>query len=111
MSFAYIASPYTHIQHNVMIGRYNKVGKLTAYYLNSGESVYSPIVHCHELAVSYGLPRDFNFWKKYNEDMLGAASALYVFMLDGWEESTGVQGEIQFAKEKDIPIVYVSEES
>jgi hypothetical protein len=68
--------------------------------------VFSPIVHCHEIADRFGLPGDFSFWKDYNERMLSVCDALCVLMLDGWSVSPGVNAEIIFAQSLDKPIIY-----
>ena len=38
--------------------------------------------------------------------MLSKSDALVVLTLPGWAESSGVQSEIFFAEERDIPISY-----
>ena len=67
--------------------------------LQSGLAVYSPIVHCHELAKIADLPREAAFWMKYNFTMLAAAEILGVLMLPGWKESVGVTAEISKARD------------
>lgn len=99
----YLASPYTSPSSSVMEMRYRMVAKVCADMLRTGEIVYSPIVHCHELAKFHDLPRDFEFWQHYNFGMLEHADELQVLMLDGWEASKGLQGELRFANKKDIP--------
>lgn len=94
----YVASPYTHQDISVMEARYHKAMDLTAFLLKKEWWCYSPIVHCHEMAVKFDLPRDFGFWKRYNWHMLLQASAFFVLDIDGWQESKGVAEEFEFAK-------------
>ena len=96
MSYIYIASPYTHKDPNVVEQRYLKVMEATAHFLNQGIHVYSPVVHCHELAHRHNLPKDFEFWQDYNFAMLVSAHELWVIMIDGWKESVGVQSELDY---------------
>ena len=107
MSFIYLASPYTSPSSKLLEERFQATEKAVADYLNKGVYVYSPIVHCHELAKRHKLPTDFSFWVAYNYAMLDAASELYVFMLPGWASSTGVTAEIARAALRNIPIRYV----
>jgi len=69
--------------------------------------IYSPIVHCHEMAERHKLPKDFAFWEKYNRAMLETADGLYILQLDGWELSKGLQSEIKFATKLNIPLTFL----
>lgn len=95
--YDYIASPYSHPEPEVMRERFYAAMAFTAWKLKRREAVYSPIVHCHEMAVVEDLPTDFAFWEHYNMQMLVPARALIVLCIDGWEDSVGVKGEIRFA--------------
>ena len=106
MSFIYIASPYTHKLQEVVDRRFKAAEDFTAMCLMKGMHVYSPIVHCHELAAKYDLPHDFDYWGSYNRAMLCKASKMIVMRIDGWECSKGVQSEIEFAKQCGIEVEY-----
>jgi hypothetical protein len=92
----YLASPYTHPDPFVREARYLAACQMVAEYLKKARWVYSPIVHCHELAKMIELPREFSFWKQYNQHMLSRSEALHVLMIDGWAESDGIGDEISF---------------
>lgn len=64
---------------------------------------YSPIVHCHEMAQRYALPTAFEFWKRYNMDMLRRADQFFILDILGWKESIGVTAEHDFARRAGIP--------
>src|SRR6516225_6948685 len=68
--FAYLASPYSHPLTEVVNKRYDAALHATAYLLKHHVWVYSPIVHCHELAFTFDLPLNFDFWTDYNFAML-----------------------------------------
>jgi len=106
MSYIYLASPYTHPNPDIMQERYEHAARVTAEMLNRRQYVYSPIVHCHELACRHDLPRDINFWRDYNTAMLRLAGQLKVLKLEGWEQSVGVQFEMDLAKRLGIPIFF-----
>ena len=107
----YLASPYSHPEQKIMQRRYHQVMRATSILLKGGVYVYSPIVHCHVMANMHNLPTDFEFWKGYNEHMIGCSESLYVFCLDGWDFSKGVAGEMAFAKERELPIVFLTPEN
>lgn len=110
MSHVYLASPYTHEDKEVMKQRYLKTMK---YILESFEkepyhTIYSPIVYYHQFAERFELPRDAEFWRIRNEDMIASCKELRVLKLPGWELSQGINElEIPYAREIKKPIVFV----
>lgn len=114
MSYAYIASPYTHHDPKVMEGRYRAVCLYTAQLLANdiinARTVFSPIVHCHALAKVHDLPRDIVFWRDYNIAMLEQAGKLAILQLPNWKESTGVNFEWGLAVGLKLSIVFVDPE-
>lgn len=108
MSFHYLASPYTHPDPAVMQQRFEAAEAKTAELTALGMVVYSPIVHFHALALKYKLPTKFEFWRDINYAMLDAADGLFVLTIDGWQESTGVMAEIDFAERANLSLLYVA---
>ncbi len=108
--FIYVASPYSHPDRDVERQRYADVMRFMTFLvtetltLPTSPSPYSPIVHCHQWAEDYELPKDAQWWKKFNFDYIQKASGLYVLRLDGWRESKGVAMEIDFAQTLHLPI-------
>lgn len=96
--FIYIASPYSGTVKE-MKERFEAVERYTAYAMKHGEVVFSPIVHCHEIAAKYSMPTDFGFWENYCLGMLEGAHTFRILTLDGWRDSTGVLGEWEMADE------------
>ena len=92
----YLASPYTDVLPEKMQERYELARDATAHLLARCIWVYSPIVHCHDLAVAATLPRTFDFWAEYNFHMLARADKLVVLEIPGWAVSVGVGAEIAF---------------
>ena len=103
--YIYLASPYSHKDPFIREVRYLWVMKEMGLLLKGGLHVYSPIVHCHELAKVCDLPRDSSFWEKYNFVMLGAAEYLYQLMIPGWQESVGCKAEWVEAQRLGIPVI------
>lgn len=108
MPFIYLASPYTSPKAAIREVRHSKAEHTVALLLRKNIHVYSPIVHCHELAIKYGLPKDFAFWQSYNRSMLSEASGLWILQIEGWKDSQGVKWEIKFALERNLTIKYIS---
>ena len=107
MSYIYLGSPYTSSDQGKQHMRYGAAARAVVHLLREGVHVYSPIVHWHQLALDYSLPKDFAYWESYNKAMLEPASMLMILKLDGWKESRGLDGEIQFATRKSIPIEFM----
>lgn len=106
MSFVYVASPYSSSSFETMQARFEAVEQFAATFLIKGVSAYSPIVHCHELAKKYDLPATFGFWQQHDHNMILRSSAIYVLCISGWKESVGIQSELNFADENNLPILY-----
>lgn len=105
---AYLAVPYTHEDPEIMRERFLKVNIVAAHLIRDGEIVFSPISHCHPMAEVLDLPRDWQYWDKFDRAYMECCYKLYVLMLDGWEESKGTQAEIKIAKELGLEIEYLT---
>jgi hypothetical protein len=105
----YLASPYSHPNPAVVQQRFEKTRKVTADLMLRGVPVFSPIVHCHEIANLYEMPTDAAYWETYNTAFLRKSDMMYVLTLDGWKESLGVTQEIGLAKTLRLTIVKVNE--
>lgn len=100
----YLASPYSHPDPLIRKTRFLLAQERCAELLKLNVWVYSPIVHCHEMAEVFDLPTDFEYWRAYNFDMLRRADGMEVMQIDGWKESAGVKAEFQFARTAGIAI-------
>ncbi len=89
----YLASPYTHMDKEVQHMRYLAVRDTTAHLMCNGVLVFSPILHCHPMAVSCGLKGDINFWRDYDFAMIAALPYFGILKLPGSESSKGIEEE------------------
>lgn len=103
----YLASPYSHPDPAIRQQRYEAVCIAAAALMRNGVYVFSPIAHSHGIA-AHGLGLDWAAWAKYDRDMLGRCDALWVLILDGWDASTGIAGEIEIAAEFVKPVRYLT---
>lgn len=105
----YLATPYSHGDRSVIEDRYLKTANKTAELVSQGYVVISPIFYGHNLLNYKDMPGDWQFWKNFCESFLYKSDELWVYMIDGWSESTGVLAEIELAKSLNIPIVYIEQ--
>lgn len=104
----YLASPYSDPSSLVRQSRYEAVLRLTAQLLTKNKLiVVSPIVYCHQMALTYDLPEDAAFWSFLNNSLQRKCDSLIVACLEGWTESKGIRSEIEFAKTLRQPIQYM----
>lgn len=87
--------------------RFHAVARVAARLFREGKAVFSPILHCHELARLNKMPTDAAFWDYYNTGMLTKCDELYVLRLSGWENSVGVTQEIGRASRLFMSITYI----
>ncbi len=102
----YLASPYSHPDPAVREQRFHAACQAAVALLHAGRVVFSPIAHSHPLA-QHGLPGNWHFWERYDRAFLELCDEVVVLMLDGWQESVGVQAEIRIARELGKPVRYL----
>jgi hypothetical protein len=100
----YLASPYSHDDAAVRERRFHDVCAAAAALMARGILIFSPIAHTHPIALAGALPTDWEFWKRYDMVMLDASAELWVLMLDGWDRSKGVKGEIEIMRGLGRPV-------
>lgn len=103
----FVSSPYTHPEVAVVQSRVDDVTAYTAHLLNNGVQAFSPIVYGHVIATAHNLPGDWNFWQAFCETYLLRAEVMHILCIPGWSESVGIRGEIECAKNANIPVVYI----
>ena len=104
----YLAGPYTHPNKGMLEYRFAQLTLASALLVKDyGLSNISPITQSHLQAKSEDLPTTWAFWKEVDLVMLRKCDMVFVLLEDGWKESVGVQAEVAFAEEHDIPVAYV----
>jgi hypothetical protein len=110
VTYAYLASCYTHKDPAVRIARYEAACKAAAKLMLSGEVIFAPIPHSHPIEQHFPERMSGEWWMSQDLPILDKAGKLIVLMLDGWKESYGVAREIEYARDKGIPIEYLEAE-
>jgi hypothetical protein len=106
-SLIYIASPFTTEDPQLKEYRFEVVCAVCAVMMReSGLHVFSPIAHGYPIA-KYGLPTDWGYWEDACKVMISRCQRFVVVMLDGWDKSTGVLAEIEYAKKMGLNIEYI----
>jgi hypothetical protein len=72
-----------------------------------GKHIFSPITESHMYQQYGDAGHKWDFWEKHDKLMLRKCDELWVLTLPGWEESVGVQAEIQYANQRKMPIKYI----
>ena len=101
----YLAAPYSDPDAFVRQLRFEATCSATAALVRAGQQVFSPIVHGHPLT-QHGVPGHWAFWERHARWHLERCDEAVVLMLDGWQESEGVQAEIRIAGELGKAVSY-----
>jgi len=103
----YIAVPYSDKDKEVVEKRYKDTCNYVAKVVAEGNVAFSAIVYGHTLLKYHEMPNDWEFWENFCNSFLLKSDELHVYMLDGWENSVGLNREIELAKQYNIPITYI----
>ena len=88
--------------------RYEYVLMRTAEMMNKGEIVFSPTVHCHEMAIKHELPKTHAFWLKYDDAMIEKSDEVWVLCMPGYKQSKGITHELETAAKLGKPVIYLT---
>ena len=106
----YLSAPYNHPDPEIRKQRYQLITAFAGKLIKEGTYVFSPITHNVPIK-EMEILTSWEEWKPYDLTMLSLCNQMIVYQLPGWETSRGVQEEIAFAKEKNIPIVEMKPEA
>ena len=96
----YLSSPYTGHESEF----YKKVLFATGKLMKLGFSVYSPIVHGHVVQKQMDLPKNHKFWLEHDIPLLSRCDEVVVFCVEGTQYSQGIDFEVAYAIEHNIPV-------
>ncbi len=102
----YLAAPYSHPNENIKAERMRRFYEIDANLNKAGYFTVSPL-HKVETCKQGGLADDWNFWSEYSYKLLAICDAMMVITLDGWEQSVGLQAEIEYCNKNKIPVQYI----
>lgn len=94
----YIALAYSHKDPAVVEQRVGQYLDLDALMIEAGNVTVSPIAKHFILNRGRPIPGDWQYWQNYSCTLLKKCDLMVIATdIDGWKESTGVKGEVQFA--------------
>ena len=105
--YIYLGSPYSKYEagHDAAA---RVVADAAARLMQFGMVVYSPIAHGHAITMAGDLPLTWDFWKRQCQPLVDSAAGLIVLTMAGWQESVGLQYEIEEFVRAGKPILHVS---
>jgi hypothetical protein len=102
----YLASPYSGTPEQEE-SRFQQVAALAAEMMNARVNLFCAIAHSHPIAVAGGLPRDWEFWQRYDEEIIALCGHLVVATeIEGWDKSKGVAAEVEIAVRLGVAVTY-----
>lgn len=105
----YVGSPYTHKYKTIVNQRMTSFSEVMAKLIKHKVHPVSPLMnHFLETQVEIDFPLTWDYWQEYSKILLERCDALIIIKSEGWEESSGVVGEIKIAQDNNIPIFYVN---
>lgn len=113
----FVAAPYTAYDANGkedvprIMKRIETFSLCMEQLLKMGVLPYSPVLAHLVRCYTTKLPGSWDYWKQYSLTLLKKSDVMIVLTIEGWKESEGLKGEIEFAKEESIEIVYLDAEA
>jgi hypothetical protein len=112
MKTIYLASPFFHASPNVRWARAEEASfAATQLMLKEECAVFCPVAHGFHMHQHLPEPirHDHEFWLRRDLAMLPSFDALALLPLSGWRESLGVQRELTFARNHEMPIILLQD--
>jgi hypothetical protein len=104
----YLGLPYTDMDPTMEDWRADISDRIAAdLFLREGRIIFAPISAWHHIARKYRLPGTFEYWAKFDEEFIKVSNKLLIITLPGWNESVGVNAEINLAKKYNVPVEYI----
>ena len=103
----YLASPYSDPDPQVEETRFRHVCAVASKLMRAGHNVFAPIAHSHPIALAGGLPKDWDFWKAFDEHMIRTCRFFWVLTMPGWDASRGVRIETEIARRLGRTLWYI----
>jgi hypothetical protein len=106
----YLGGPYTHHSPQIRLARFEAITRAAAKIIETGRIVYSPLTMTHPIDLvlaSEGETLGSDYWVKFDEAFMAFCSEMIVFRLSGWDQSSGVKREMEYFREKKLPITFV----
>lgn len=101
----YIACPYSKLSaRGKRIALYACEAYACMQYDTHRAMCYAPLIYGADIEYMYSI----EVWYEHCLRILSACDEIHVLMLDGWQESIGMQKEMQYAQGNSISIRYIA---
>lgn len=101
----YLATPYSNYRGGLEIA-FKHACDVAGELLKHGLHIYCPIAHTHPIAVNGGIdPYSHELFIPLDKHFMNHAHGLMVVQMPGWEESKGIEIEVDVFVEQKKPIV------
>ena len=104
-TFIYLATPYAHKTARMRQLRARAAARIAGHLLRSNFRVFSPIIHNHQLKISYLKDWTHMDWMAYDAPFMDMASSMMIGCLPGWELSHGVKSEKEEFELQNKPVL------
>ena len=94
----FVISPYSDPDQDVVNEHVWGAEEYLATLIKQGHVAFSVIVAFSDFCEKYQIDSNYDYWEKYCQQMIESTHVVHVLMLDGWEDSVGVQAEIAHAR-------------
>ena len=112
--FIYLASPYSHPSRKVEKEREKEINRIGAeLQARTGHALFPPItVSAHfKKLLPHKFGTSFSAWKDIDLTVVSKSDEVWVVKMSGWKDSIGVQAEIEYANDNEIPVMYINPKS
>lgn len=94
-SLVYLTTPYSKYPSGLHEA-FMESARIAGMLLLAEIKVYSPISHTHPIALYAGIdPLDHDIWLPFDQTMMNMADCMVIANMEGWEQSRGIQHEIE----------------
>ena len=106
-----VSGPFSSKDPVIKQQRVDTIAKACAKLMLEGKTpvAMSPLLYGLSIIDKSGhnLPDNYEFWEEFCKTFVTKGDTLYVLDMEGWQDSTGVMGEIEEAKNCNIPVYLV----
>jgi len=103
-----ISSPYSHPDVTIKMERVKKIAIFVDAEIKKSNLVFSPVLYGLKVLQYVDGMDDWATWKTFCENAILVSNEVWVLMFEGWDKSTGVKAEIEFAIANNIPVKYIT---
>jgi len=105
----FVSSPYSDPDQNVIEERVKVAQRYVAQLASNDILAFSVLAYIHPILKDHPLPTDYEFWKDLCVRGMEMCEVVHVLCIEGWEDSVGVQDEIEIARSLKKRIVYITD--